>query len=135
MFPLGGMTKEVVRKIADSAGLARIARKEESTGICFIGKRDFSSFISQYLKDCPGEFVDVESGQVVGEHRGFHHWTVGQRAKIPGFAWRYYIASKETQSNRIYVVSDSYFFYQAPYFIRTGLFHSLHILLFLQPYF
>lgn len=53
-------------------------------GICFIGKRDFGDFIQQYVDDVYGLFIDVESGSVLGEHKGLSRYTVGQRARIAG---------------------------------------------------
>lgn len=77
MFPLGNMQKAEVRKIAEEAGLAT-ANKKDSTGICFIGERNFREFLSQYLPAKKGKMVTVD-GKVVGEHIGLMHYTIGQR--------------------------------------------------------
>ncbi len=86
MFPVGHLTKSVVKELAKAEGFSEVAAKKESMGICFIGKRSFQGFISEYLDDNPGDIVDVDSGVVVGRHRGMHHWTVGQRIPLGSLA-------------------------------------------------
>ncbi|XP_069162359.1 mitochondrial tRNA-specific 2-thiouridylase 1 isoform X3 [Procambarus clarkii] len=103
MFPLGDYNKDVVRKIAESANLDRVAKKRDSTGICFIGSRNFQEFISQYIEDKPGNFIDLDSREVVGTHRGIHQWTVGQRCNIGPFPQPYFVAEKHPEANNIYV--------------------------------
>lgn len=66
MFPLGGMEKTEVREIAKKAGLAT-ANKKDSTGICFIGERNFKQFLSEYLPAQPGEMRTL-NGEVLGKH-------------------------------------------------------------------
>ncbi len=78
LFPLGGMTKEEVREIAADLDLPN-ARKKDSTGICFIGERDFNKFLSGYLPNQPGEIRDIESGKLMGRHNGLMYYTIGQR--------------------------------------------------------
>jgi tRNA U34 2-thiouridine synthase MnmA/TrmU len=82
LFPLGPLLKAQVRERAAAAGL-HTATKRESMGICFIGKRRFSSFLEGYLPQEPGPFVCVESGRAVGLHRGYALYTPGQRARMP----------------------------------------------------
>lgn len=77
MFPIGHLPKPKVREIATSFGLAT-AKKKDSTGICFIGERNFKSFLSTYLPAQPGNMVDVE-GRVRGRHDGLMYYTMGQR--------------------------------------------------------
>ena len=77
MFPIGGMNKQEVRKIAEEAGLAT-AKKKDSTGVCFIGERDFSKFLSEFLPAKPGKMMTVD-GEVKGEHFGLMNYTIGQR--------------------------------------------------------
>nr|XP_045581350.1 mitochondrial tRNA-specific 2-thiouridylase 1-like [Procambarus clarkii] len=107
MFPLGDYNKDVVRKIAESANLDRVAKKRDSTGICFIGSRNFQEFISQYIEDKPGNFIDLDSREVVGTHRGIHQWTVGQRCNIGPFPQPYFVAEKHPEANNIYVVAGT----------------------------
>ncbi|HVT35835.1 MAG TPA: tRNA 2-thiouridine(34) synthase MnmA, partial [Nevskiaceae bacterium] len=77
LFPVGGLTKPQVRELAQGAGLPN-HRKKDSTGICFIGEREFSSFLQQYLKPNPGNMLD-DGGAKVGTHQGLMHYTLGQR--------------------------------------------------------
>ncbi len=77
LFPLGGLQKNEVRAIAQEFGLATAAKKD-STGICFIGERNFKNFLSQYLPAKPGNF-ELLSGEVVGQHDGCAFYTPGQR--------------------------------------------------------
>jgi tRNA-uridine 2-sulfurtransferase len=84
LFPLGGMTKPQVRELASQHGLA-LAQKPDSQEICFVPGGDYKKFLDAYLSeqgealpDTAGELV-TSDGQVVGEHRGIHNFTVGQR--------------------------------------------------------
>lgn len=77
LFPLGHLEKKEVRKIAEQAGLAT-AKKKDSTGICFIGERDFNEFLANYLPNKPGKMLTL-SGEVKGEHMGLMYYTIGQR--------------------------------------------------------
>ena len=77
MFPIGGMNKQEVREIAKKAGLAT-AEKKDSTGICFIGERNFSKFLSEFLPAQPGKMMTVD-GEYKGEHYGLMNYTIGQR--------------------------------------------------------
>ncbi|KAH9364181.1 hypothetical protein HPB48_000589 [Haemaphysalis longicornis] len=92
LFPVGDLAKATVKEIASSIGLGKIAAKKESMGLCFIGKRDFRSFVEQYLEPREGSFVDMDTGKVVGTHSGVHSWTVGQRCHIGGVPSAYYVA-------------------------------------------
>ncbi|WP_036135355.1 tRNA 2-thiouridine(34) synthase MnmA [Luteimonas mephitis] len=76
-FPLGELPKADVRRIAAAAGLPTAAKKD-STGICFIGERDFREFLSRYLPARPGE-MRTPDGRVVGTHPGVFYFTLGQR--------------------------------------------------------
>ncbi|MFM8330890.1 MAG: tRNA 2-thiouridine(34) synthase MnmA [Candidatus Methylumidiphilus sp.] len=77
LFPIGGMDKPDVRKLADKAGFVN-ARKKDSTGICFIGERRFKDFLQRYLPAKPGE-IQTENGDVIGRHEGLMYYTLGQR--------------------------------------------------------
>lgn len=77
LFPIGGLTKPQVREIAVKAGLPN-HRKRDSTGICFIGEREFRGFLQQYLKPDPGDIVDG-NGRTIGRHQGLMYYTLGQR--------------------------------------------------------
>lgn len=77
MFPLGHMEKSEVREIAEKAGLAT-AKKKDSTGVCFIGEKNFKEFLSKYLPAKPGKMI-TETGEVKGDHAGLMYYTIGQR--------------------------------------------------------
>ena len=80
LFPIGDIAKPEVREIARKAGFA-IADKKDSQGICFLGKVDINEFLRARISDNPGEIL-THMGKVVGEHRGLHHYTIGQRKGI-----------------------------------------------------
>ncbi|XP_020802654.1 mitochondrial tRNA-specific 2-thiouridylase 1 [Drosophila serrata] len=105
MFPLGDMAKSHVKELATKIGLQRLATKKESTGICFVGKRNFKEFIREYISSRSGDFVDIDSGVTVGQHKGIHQWTVGQRCRLSSFLQPYFVAKKEAASNTIYVAA------------------------------
>ena len=108
VFPLGGLKKTEVRRIAKEAGLANFA-KRDSTGICFIGERPFREFLNRYLPKQPGAMRTPE-GRVVGEHIGLAFYTIGQRKGVgigglkgsEGGAW--YVAGKNLEKNELVVV-------------------------------
>lgn len=104
LFPIGHLTKPEVREIATSAGLPT-ATKKDSTGICFIGERNYQKFIANYLKPNPGAIVDVESKKVIGEHSGLMNYTIGQRRNvgISGQKDKHYVVGKDTKKNILYV--------------------------------
>ncbi len=103
MFPIGGMQKSEVRKIAKEFGLAT-SEKKDSTGICFIGERNFKQFLSQYLDVLPGDFKTL-SGKTVGRHDGACYYTIGQRKGMgiggAGDAW--FVVGKDMVKNVVYV--------------------------------
>ncbi|KOC65560.1 Mitochondrial tRNA-specific 2-thiouridylase 1 [Habropoda laboriosa] len=107
MFPVGEYLKGDVKTIAQQANLDIILKKKESMGICFIGKRRFKDFISEYLPDKPGNLIDLDTGKIIGKHRGFHHWTVGQKLNLPNFPLAYYIYKKDIETNNIIVVGGT----------------------------
>ena len=77
IFPLGGLAKSEVRRIAEQAGLVTYDKKD-STGICFIGERPFRDFLSTYLPTKPGKIITAQ-GAWIGEHIGLMYYTIGQR--------------------------------------------------------
>lgn len=99
LFPIGHLQKTQVRLLAHEMGLAT-AQKKDSTGICFIGKRDFKEFTSQYLGYNPGHFETLE-GKIVGTHDGIAFYTIGQRKGLgvggPGDAW--FVVGKDVARN------------------------------------
>lgn len=103
MFPIGHLPKKEVRKIAQEAGLAT-AKKKDSTGICFIGERDFREFLRNYLPAQPGQMRTI-SGEVKGEHEGLMYYTLGQRhgLGIGGAGEPWFVVGKDLQRNILYV--------------------------------
>ena len=106
LFPLADVTKGEVRKIADELGLVN-AKKKDSTGICFIGERNFRKFLQNYLPAQVGEIVDVE-GNHVGEHIGLMYYTLGQRRGLglggtTEGCGRWFVVDKDVVHNRLVV--------------------------------
>ena len=105
MFPIGNIDKKEVRKIALEQNLAT-AKKKDSTGICFIGERNFKNFLSTYIESQKGNFVRLDDQKTVGTHDGMCFYTIGQRKGLglggPGGPW--FVSSKDKESNTVYVV-------------------------------
>ncbi len=103
LFPVGDLTKPEVRKIAAEHNLV-VATKKDSTGICFIGERNFKEFLKNYLPAQPGNMV-TSDGTVVGTHEGIMYYTIGQRHGLgiggPGEAW--FVIGKNPQKNELIV--------------------------------
>ena len=104
LFPIGDLEKTEVRKIALEIGL-NVATKKDSTGICFIGERHYQEFVKNYLKENPGDIIDIETKQVVGRHKGLMFYTIGQRRNVGlrGDAKRHYVAGKNVSKNELYI--------------------------------
>jgi len=104
LFPIGDLKKEEVRKIANEYGLIT-ANKKDSTGICFIGERNFRSFLKNYLPNIPGDIVNIETKEVLGKHIGLMYYTLGQRRglNIGGTKERMFVAAKDLEKNILYV--------------------------------
>lgn len=103
LFPIGHLAKPQVRAIAKEFGLAT-ASKKDSTGICFIGERNFKQFLSQYIKNEPGNFEDPD-GRVLGQHDGIAYYTIGQRRGlgIGGEGEPWFVVGKDIQRNVVYL--------------------------------
>ena len=104
LFPLGDIDKTEVRKIASDMNLAT-ATKKDSTGICFIGERNYQAFIKNYLKPNPGNIINVETKEVIGRHTGLMNYTIGQRRNvgISGYQDKHYVCGKNVFKNELYV--------------------------------
>lgn len=104
LFPIGHLQKSQVRVIAEAFDLAT-KKKKDSTGICFIGERDFKGFLSQYIQESKGEFVDIETNKSLGPHDGHCFYTIGQRKGLglggPGGPW--FVVDKDADKNIVYV--------------------------------
>ena len=106
LFPLANLDKSQVREIAIKNGLAT-AKKKDSTGICFIGERNFRKFLSGYLPAKPGKILSLE-GEEVGEHCGLMYYTLGQRRGLDlggkkGESGRWFVVKKDLGNNILYV--------------------------------
>ncbi|WP_018661105.1 tRNA 2-thiouridine(34) synthase MnmA [Heyndrickxia acidiproducens] len=103
MFPIGDLEKPRVREIAKEAGLATAAKKD-STGICFIGERNFKEFLSNYLPAQKGVMMTLD-GKVMGEHEGLMYYTIGQRhgLGIGGSGEPWFAVGKNLKDNILYV--------------------------------
>jgi len=106
IFPVGGMTKAQVREIAKAHGLP-VSGKKDSTGVCFIGERNFKQFLAGYLPAQPGNMVTPE-GEVVGRHDGLMYYTLGQRRGLGiggrGDGSRWFVIGKDLEKNQLVVV-------------------------------
>ena len=107
MFPIGGLKKEDVRKLARQYDLS-VAEKKDSTGICFIGERNFKKFLMSYLPACPGDMVD-EHGRKIGRHDGLMYYTLGQRrglgigGRSDGSGESWFVIGKDLKRNLLIV--------------------------------
>ncbi len=102
LFPLGRLDKTEVRKIAVANGLATAAKKD-STGICFIGERNFRAFLSKYLPAKKGDILTTD-GKKIGEHSGLMYYTLGQRRifYLSPFILKLFVAFKSFKSMNIF---------------------------------
>jgi tRNA-specific 2-thiouridylase len=126
LFPIGGMKKPAVKKLAAKIGLPNANRKE-SMGLCFVGKVRLKEFLEQKVKARPGKIMLVPSAQslvpsktnryyglgtkdlpVIGQHAGLHTYTIGQRQgiNVGGPGGPYYVLRKDLEKNILYVTSD-----------------------------
>ena len=108
LFPIGEIKKPRVRELAKEHQLPNAGRKD-SQGICFLGKVKINDFLRNYITDKPGPIVNLD-GKVLGEHRGLHHYTIGQRKGI-GIPSNhdfkaYVVIAKDLESNELKVAFD-----------------------------
>lgn len=103
LFPIGEMQKPEVRELAKKYNLD-VATKKDSTGVCFIGERNFKEFLKNYLPACEGNMETID-GKVVGKHEGIMYYTIGQRKGLgiggPGEAW--FVCGKDPARNVLIV--------------------------------
>jgi tRNA-uridine 2-sulfurtransferase len=108
-FPIGDLEKPELRRIAREAGLAT-AEKKDSQGICFIGEVRMADFLRAYVPDKPGAIVSASNGAQLGDHRGLHYYTLGQRKGIgvPSNTdnERYVVVGKRAADNALLVAFD-----------------------------
>lgn len=104
LFPVGDLNKDEVRKIANEIELST-ANKKDSTGICFIGERNFKQFLSNYLPNKEGNIVNIETNEVLGKHIGLMYYTIGQRRglDVGGTTDKLFVVGKDLNKNILYV--------------------------------
>ena len=111
LFPLGDIDKPKVREIAKELNL-NVADKKDSTGVCFIGERNFKEFLKNYIPANKGKIIDINSNEVVGEHDGVMYYTIGQRKGlgIGGISGReprsWFVCYKDVKNNILYVADE-----------------------------
>jgi tRNA-specific 2-thiouridylase len=116
VFPLGELNKEDVKKIAVDLGLG-LEKKKESMGICFIGKRKFSTFIDSYVEPIKGPIINYENDMIIGTHKGLSKYTIGQRKGIDIGGTKdsldspWYVIDKNINKNSLIVSQDQKYLY------------------------
>lgn len=114
LFPVGGMNKQEVRKIAEERGL-NVFRKKDSTGICFVGSGGYANFIQKHLskkhKVSTGPIKLYPSGKILGSHQGLYKFTYGQRKGL-GVSSPYplYVVKVDTENNTLWIGEESYLY-------------------------
>ena len=102
MFPIGHLMKSEVRAIAHEAHLPSADRKD-SQGICFLGKINYNDFIRRYLGEREGKIVELETGKVLGTHKGYWFHTIGQRKGLYLSGGPWFVVRKDIEENVLYV--------------------------------
>ena len=108
LFPIGDMNKTEVREIALKYDLVT-ATKKDSTGICFIGERNFQKFLHNYLPNQPGDIINIETKENLGKHTGLMYYTIGQRRglDVGGTKERLFVIGKDLKNNILYVAENN----------------------------
>jgi tRNA-specific 2-thiouridylase len=101
MFPVGSLMKNEVREIAQYANLPS-AKRQDSQGICFLGKVNYNDFIRRYLGEKEGPIVELETGKILGRHKGYWFHTVGQRKGLGLSGGPWYVIKKNVEANIVY---------------------------------
>ena len=104
IFPIGHLMKEEVRDIAIKAGLPS-ARRKDSQGICFLGKINYNDFLRKFLGEKEGRVIDIETGKVVGTHRGYWFHTIGQRKGLGLGGGPWFVVKKNIKKNIVFVAN------------------------------
>ena len=101
MFPIGNLMKSEVRDIAIKANLPS-AKRVDSQGICFLGKVNYNDFIRRYLGEKEGPIVELETGKIIGKHKGYWFHTVGQRKGLGLSGGPWYVIRKNVEANIVW---------------------------------
>jgi len=102
MFPVGNLMKHEVRSIAHKIGLPS-AHRRDSQGICFLGKVNYTDFLRKFIGEKEGKIVELETGKILGKHKGFWFHTIGQRKGLGLSQGPWFVVKKDTEENIIYV--------------------------------
>lgn len=102
IFPIGGMLKEEVRRIAEENHLINAQRKD-SQGICFLGKISYNDYVKRYLGEKEGKVIELETGKEIGKHKGLWFHTIGQRKGLGFGGGPWFVVKKDIASNTLYV--------------------------------
>lgn len=102
LFPIGDFNKKQIREFAKKYNLPNMSRKD-SQGICFLGRISFSEFIKHHLGELPGDIINSESGKIVGKHKGYYYYTIGQRSGLGLSGGPWYVVKKDIHNNLIYI--------------------------------
>lgn len=111
LFPLESLTKPEVRALAEKLHLS-VAKKKDSTGVCFIGERNFKAFLENYLPSKEGDIVDIVTGRKIGKQDGVLYYTVGQHkglglGGIKGYkTLPFFVVGKDVEKNILYVAQE-----------------------------
>ena len=124
-FPIGHLMKDEVRRIAEEEHLVN-ARRRDSQGICFLGKIDYDEYLRRYLGEQPGDVVELETGRLIGKHRGHWFYTIGQRKGLGFGGGPWFVVKKDVEQNVIYVSNgyDPATVYKKNFAVRD--FHSIN---------
>lgn len=102
MFPIGHLMKHEVRTIAHKVGMPS-AHRRDSQGICFLGKVNYADFIKKYIGEKEGKIVELETGKILGKHKGYWFHTIGQRKGLGLSQGPWFVVKKDIEENVIYV--------------------------------
>ena len=102
LFPIGHMMKDEVREIAEREHLVN-AKRKDSQGICFLGKINYNDYLRRYLGELPGDVVELETGKLIGKHKGHWFHTIGQRKGMGLGGGPWFVVKKDIEQNIIYV--------------------------------
>ena len=125
IFPIGHYMKDEVRQLAQREHLVS-ANRRDSQGICFLGKIDYNEYLRRYLGEQPGDVRELETGRLIGRHRGHWFYTIGQRKGLGFGGGPWFVVAKDVEENLLYV-SNGYepaTAYRRDFAIRD--FHSIN---------
>lgn len=104
IFPIGGMHKDEVRRIAEQEHLIN-AKRKDSQGICFLGQINYNDYLRRYLGDQPGDVIEVGTGKRIGSHRGHWFYTIGQRKGLGFGGGPWFVVKKDVERNVLFVAN------------------------------